>query len=797
MRRFFKRLFALVTGTILVIILVATTLFTLIDPNDYKPQIIEWLAQQTGRTLKIDGEIQFTIFPKLGLEVKHVQLSNAIGFVAPTFASVKQAKIFVELLPLFQKRLVIDSVLLTGGTLTLARNTKGQGNWENLVGHSATTASNETPNFSLNQLNIQDATFTWDDRTSNSFYQVTQLQLQAFAIDLTSPFPVAINFHLANQNTPLGHFLITTQVQIDALHQRYTLTALKIEGQIQNAKMDTQKVTFASTLIIDLMQEILTFEPFTLAVLDGEITAEGQLHVNSLLDKPVVSGALLIRPFNLSNTLKNLGLSKIPAQFPKIMTLNTLFKLTGEDLTFEQCDLHADGNRLEIPQLVFNIAEQSLIANTFATQLGGISVSGQFTLNNIFSHPQGQGYIKVAQFNPRHLFQRLGQPIPKLSEKTALTAMRLETHWQGDASHFEIQDFTLQLDATQGYGYFSINNFAQPEISLNMALDTFNVDDYLPTNHQESVVTQPLTLPVTLLRQLRFDGKLTIKQLNVMDILLSQCQLVVSAKAGQLQLKPMLTLHQGQVTGDILLDVRTEKPHLQVKQSIHRLPLAPLLEDFSDNPITSIVDITNQLTATLNLEKQRVQIAPLQLTVDFLPSRLLNTKQTIHLKVPTLQIDLLSQSFSGQVIIDPFNLRTLLKRIGQVSLTSTDTKTLAIISLTTQFQGTPTTLIFDKLKLRLDETQLQGYVNLQQPFVAVFDLTVDTLDLDRYLPRHKKVSKTREHQGFSVETLEFLKSLSLNGILKIAQLKVAQLNISRAKFLISSKKAGQITINPL
>ena len=74
--------FLLVTLAVLVtlIVITAVALPLLFDPNDYKPQITELVKEQTGRDLKIPGEIELSVFPWLGIKLGKVELSNAKGF---------------------------------------------------------------------------------------------------------------------------------------------------------------------------------------------------------------------------------------------------------------------------------------------------------------------------------------------------------------------------------------------------------------------------------------------------------------------------------------------------------------------------------------------------------------------------------------------------------------------------------------------------------------------------------------------------------------------------------------------
>jgi AsmA protein len=68
-------LFGLILVSLIAFIFYVTTL----DPNDYKGMIADKFNAQTGRTLTLDGDINLTIYPWLGLEVNGVTVGNATG----------------------------------------------------------------------------------------------------------------------------------------------------------------------------------------------------------------------------------------------------------------------------------------------------------------------------------------------------------------------------------------------------------------------------------------------------------------------------------------------------------------------------------------------------------------------------------------------------------------------------------------------------------------------------------------------------------------------------------------------
>ena len=109
----------LAVGTVLV-------LTQLVDPNEYKPQIARIVAEKTGRDLDLQGDLQLTFFPWLGVETGKLSLANAPGFGETPMVSVENARVQAKLLPLLKRRLEVDTVVLDRPVVHLQVDASGK-----------------------------------------------------------------------------------------------------------------------------------------------------------------------------------------------------------------------------------------------------------------------------------------------------------------------------------------------------------------------------------------------------------------------------------------------------------------------------------------------------------------------------------------------------------------------------------------------------------------------------------------------------------------------------------------------
>ncbi len=131
MKVWFKRgLFGLVVLAIVTVVGGAIFLLTF-NPNSYKQKLADVVQQKYQRTLKIDGDIELSLFPRIGLSVQGLSLSDRNS--NDPFASLESARFAVALWPLINNRLVVDHVAVTGFKAWIVRDEQGQFNFDDLL----------------------------------------------------------------------------------------------------------------------------------------------------------------------------------------------------------------------------------------------------------------------------------------------------------------------------------------------------------------------------------------------------------------------------------------------------------------------------------------------------------------------------------------------------------------------------------------------------------------------------------------------------------------------------------------
>lgn len=197
--------------------------------------------------------------------------------------------------------------------------------------------------------------------------------------------------------------------------------------------------------------------------------------------------------------------------------------------------------------------------------------------------------------------------------------------------------------------------------------------------------------------------------------------------------------------------------------------------------------------ASANLESQTAKLDELSLTSGDLNATLsgLNIKQFID-----------SPAASGQLDVKPFNVAAMLKDLG-IDYVPSNKDALTALGLSTAFNGGMERAALSNIKLQLDQSNLQGNVAIAdfEKLAATFDLTLDALNLDDYLPA-VAADESAAQDSAQVEGAEalaiplaVLKDINANGTFKAGKLISGGLEFTDIDVKVESVD-GLLTVTP-
>ncbi|MBY0573353.1 MAG: AsmA family protein, partial [Undibacterium sp.] len=195
------------------------------DPSQFKTQIISVVQEKKHRTLAIDGAIKLRLFPKIGVDIEKVSLSE---FQSPApFASLEQAHVSLALLPLLQKQLVVDKVTIQGLRFSFKRAMDGKSNIDDLL--SKEEPSNEVGNtqkmrFAIEGINISDAAIEVDDKKNALRGALTAFNLSTGPLSERIDTKIKLSGKLQLQQPKLETDIsLTTQLRLNPENKLFAL----------------------------------------------------------------------------------------------------------------------------------------------------------------------------------------------------------------------------------------------------------------------------------------------------------------------------------------------------------------------------------------------------------------------------------------------------------------------------------------------------------------------------------------------------------------------------------------------
>ncbi len=188
------------------------------------------------------------------------------------------------------------------------------------------------------------------------------------------------------------------------------------------------------------------------------------------------------------------------------------------------------------------------------------------------------------------------------------------------------------------------------------------------------------------------------------------------------------------------------------------------------------VNLTRQ---TLQLSGLQLQSGDIKLTTDFTGEHIMDK--------PTIQ---------GSVAISPFNARVAFKQWGIALPAMSDVKALSNLGMSFNFQADPDQIELTNLAVALDNSHGKGSVTIKdfsQPAV-LFDVALDTIDVDRYLAPTEKSKKPIVSPGmaFAAGTfslpLDWLRKLDAEGKLALGKMTFNHMTLQDMHLMLRSKK---------
>lgn len=355
-----KKLFKVIAALLLLLLLVVAALIFTFDPNNYKDHIVELVEQQTGRDFKIDGDINYSLFPWLGLELEQVALGNAQGFSERAFAEIKQLDVKVMALPLLKKEVQVDKIRLHGLAASLEVNSQGENNWSDLSQtdskadaiSDSKTVKTDVPvqpaasggealaGLVVNGVEFVDASIRWSDEQTGALASIADLSLETSAIRFNEPVDVEFNAHVSsNQPEMDAKVSLHTKVKFNRELNVYDVDGLEVNVQtlMQSISKEMIVLDVRTSAHIDLKQQAVSLKSLEVGI--PGVVLSANLDITQLDSEPKIKGSIATNVINGRDLAKALQIELPPMANEASLTAVSM----RSDIEFSQGNVSLDG----------------------------------------------------------------------------------------------------------------------------------------------------------------------------------------------------------------------------------------------------------------------------------------------------------------------------------------------------------------------------------------------------------------------------------------------------------------------
>ena len=304
----------------------------------FKHHIETILMEQIQRVVHIQ-DVSISFIPDIYIQLSGITVNNAAGFDQSPQIKGQSAEIYLEIWPLFEKKVVIKRIVIHELSLKLTQLANGQNNWSNLVNletipkkptdqkHQVFTLQT-SPNIS-----IKDASIEINDHLNNRHCKLSHLDYQStgyiqniihLSFDMTTTLPMKNGVCYIDTHTELDG-----RASLLLKKGRYSINDAHLQLNAKGLFPDDHFIESHLDAKIALSYEHAAIELSNMQLHINDILLQGNLYARDLFETPALSGQVNMHTQNLVETL-----SFLPQKIGFNGPLNTeiLFQTRGNTL---------------------------------------------------------------------------------------------------------------------------------------------------------------------------------------------------------------------------------------------------------------------------------------------------------------------------------------------------------------------------------------------------------------------------------------------------------------------------------
>ncbi len=614
------------------------------DPNDYREDLQRLVADRTGRTLTLAGDLRLTVFPKIGVGLGATTLSEAGSEQA--FAEVRDLRVALAVLPLLRGRVVVDEIVVDGRQARLVQRADGTRNIDDLLApreapapaEAADEAGDESKppiELDIEGVRLTDAALTFVDEAAGRSVVASALSLTTgrVAAGVETAFRMAAQI---KADAPVLDLALegSGALRPDWTAGRYTVKPLQLTVRGQAAAVRALEATLSAALELTSARSALEGVQIDVGGQFGEERFSAQVRAPRLT---LEGNALDLEKFTATakGRVADVDLSEAALAVPRLS-----LALERQYVRLEGLTMSARGRQAAN---TFELAVSAPRLEITPVAAGGEQMSAQLKAAGPDLAAEASLRLSGVQGTARAL--RIGQVVLELDGRQAEQSVRgrvstpvsadLETQrfeLSALSGQFDLRapslpqgrasvpiagkataalkaeqlnsDLALSFQQSKIQAKLGLQGFARPYYTFDVAVDQLDADRYrggrAAPGGQPDAKPQEQESPFDLspLKALHLDGSLRVGRLTYAGVRAANVRIDVSAKDGRLVLAPIAAnLYDGAIDGRATVDAGQNE--FTVKQTLTGVSVGPLLRDaMGKEPLSGRGNVALDLQAT-------------------------------------------------------------------------------------------------------------------------------------------------------------------------------------------------------
>jgi AsmA protein len=529
-----------IAGLVLVLTLLVGLLgfaLSMVDANVFKSQMVDYVKTNLQRDLALEGDIQLTIFPKLGLDFGKTTLSQRNS--TQRFASVGNARLYIAWWPLFIKQVQIERIVLDGLHANVTRYKNGGSNYDDLLVADGSLSGIE---FEVEKIRVLDSSVNYRDEAADLAWTVHDLDIETGRIAHAQPGEIKAHFRLeADKPRVDTRVKLASHLLFDRVANRFELANFEINAQGEAAGINGLVMDLRGSLVAQPTARQLALDKFTVAM----------------------TGKLEGRKLDTKLELASLSLDKDRVLKGTALSLKTNAQQDNENLTVA----------IDVPAFMLRdktLEAGSMLANFDMTRNGG-ALQGKLSspLNYSFESRQLRLPVIESSFSASH---------PLLTAKINAS---VNADLQANLADQDVKlGFKAKVDDSQFSGNAQWLDFKNPGLSFDLSVNTLDLDRYLAIDWAKRMQDEAMPFDWQALKGLNLRGKLRSSgDFRLARIKTTEFAAEIHADQSTLTIESLSArLYGGATSGSASL-AATETSKISFKQKLVGVQLGDLLGD--------------------------------------------------------------------------------------------------------------------------------------------------------------------------------------------------------------------------